>query len=79
MNIVDTTHPITSGLPAGAMTVFSTGVNMSVGQGATGVGTRVLVRRNGSSDAALWPPTRARRSPAATSSPLVVRSSSSKI
>ncbi|MDP1661976.1 MAG: PQQ-dependent sugar dehydrogenase, partial [Phycisphaerales bacterium] len=53
VSIVDVTHPITQGLALGSMPVYATGANMSVGQGTVGAGTRVLARREGSSDIAV--------------------------
>ncbi len=47
INITDTSHPITQGLPAGAMTVFQTGANMSTGRGNFGPGARILATRSG--------------------------------
>jgi PKD repeat protein len=53
INLVKHNHPITAGLPTGALTVFSTGANMSVGVGNVGPGTHILARRQGSTDAAI--------------------------
>jgi PKD repeat protein/glucose/arabinose dehydrogenase len=53
VTIVDTTHAITQGLTAGSMPVYTTSANLSLGLGTVGTGTRVLARREGSSDIAL--------------------------
>ncbi|HYD02106.1 MAG TPA: PQQ-dependent sugar dehydrogenase [Phycisphaerales bacterium] len=53
VNVVDTTHPITQGLSAGALQVYGINANLSLGLGTVGAGTRVLARREGSSDVAL--------------------------
>ena len=53
INITDNTHPITQVFPTGARQVFTSSVNMSVGLGNTGPGTRTLALRNGSTDRAI--------------------------
>lgn len=53
IDIVNTTHFITQGLPAGATAVLGAGATMSVATGTFGAGTQVLARRTGSTDGAL--------------------------
>lgn len=53
VDVVNTGHPITQGLSAGALSVFSSGANMSVGQGNLAVAATVLARRTGSTDVAM--------------------------
>ncbi|MGD9689223.1 MAG: PQQ-dependent sugar dehydrogenase [Phycisphaerales bacterium] len=53
LDIINTVHPITSGLSLGDVPAFTSASNMSVALGALGSGATVLARRSGSTDGAI--------------------------
>ncbi len=53
INVVNTTHPITAGLPAGNLSVYQAGANLSVGLGNISPAATVLARRTGANDVAI--------------------------